>query len=381
MILWAVLTVMTVLATTALIVPMLRWNETPDREGEIERLRGELERTDAKAASGELAPTAAATRRVRLQRKVLDAAADMPEQRPLRERLVLPVALAAAGLVAIAATGLYAALGRPDVANETLDAAAGHPGGDVDASIAQLESYLGANPSDADGWTTLGWSYMNVGRYAEAISAYARALEIMPGNPDLLAEQGQAITAAAGGQVTPEAQAVFRQALAADPDHAPARYFLALAKDQAGDREAAMDDWIAVISDAPEGAPWVGEIRARVLEIADERGIDISDRLPTSLAGVPRAGPTAADVAAAQQLSAAEQQAMIQNMVDSLALRLAANPRDAEGWATLMRSRMNLGQSEEAAQAYARAQDVFAGDQAEQTMLRQAARELGVPGA
>jgi cytochrome c-type biogenesis protein CcmH len=74
-------------------------------------------------------------------------------------------------------------------------------------------------------------------------------------------------------------------------------------------------------------------------------------------------------------------QAMIQGMVEQLSAKLKANPRDREGWERLMRSRMVLGQPDQAAAAFRDATRAFAGAPAEQAGLRQTAASLGVPGA
>jgi cytochrome c-type biogenesis protein CcmH len=86
-------------------------------------------------------------------------------------------------------------------------------------------------------------------------------------------------------------------------------------------------------------------------------------------------------MAAASSLTPGQQDAMVKSMVDGLAARLAADPKDADGWIKLMRARMVLGQRDEAKQALASARSAFARDGAQQQRLRDAARALGVPGA
>ena len=65
-------------------------------------------------------------------------------------------------------------------------------------------------------------------------------------------------------------------------------------------------------------------------------------------------------------------------MVDGLAARLETSPRDAEGWARLMRSRMVLGEREAAVAAYRKALDVFKDDAAATGQVGAAASELGL---
>jgi cytochrome c-type biogenesis protein CcmH len=73
-----------------------------------------------------------------------------------------------------------------------------------------------------------------------------------------------------------------------------------------------------------------------------------------------------------------EQDAAIRAMVDGLAARLESSPRDVEGWARLMRSRVVLGENEVAAKAFRKALEVFKDDQAASSRIRAAATELGL---
>ena len=85
--------------------------------------------------------------------------------------------------------------------------------------------------------------------------------------------------------------------------------------------------------------------------------------------------------AAATSIPPAQQNEMVKGMVDRLAARLQRNPRDAEGWIRLMRSRMVLGERDAAGAALRSALAAFNGDSTTQGQFRTAARELGVPGA
>lgn len=231
----------------------------------------------------------------------------------------------------------------------------------------------------------LGWSYLQTGRNADAVSAYGKAVALDPTNNEYLSAQGESTVLASDGQVTPAAETLFRRAVAAEPADPRALYYLAVAKDQRGEHEAAMNDWIALLKSAPPDAPWAGEVRAFVEKVAADRKIDLSGRLPPVLTAsasrmesAPR-GPSAEQMAAAQDMSPADREAMIQGMVDGLAQRLKQNPRDRGGWERLLRARMQLGQSSRAAADYRDASRAFAGSPADQQALRQTATQLGVP--
>ncbi|HEX6865778.1 MAG TPA: tetratricopeptide repeat protein, partial [Caulobacteraceae bacterium] len=296
------------------------------------------------------------------------------KSRPLADRTALVLALGLAAVIALAATGLYASMGRPD-----LESGLAKPGAPADVAqmIRQLEQKMAETPGDPEGWRMLGWSYHQTGRFADAAVAYGRAAALDPGNAEYLSAQGESLVQAADGTVTPAALGAFTAALAADPADPRARYFIGVHKDQQGKHAEAMDDWIALLKDAPPDAPWAAEVRDFVERIAAERNIDLSRRLPAAAAP----GPTPDQMAAAQQMPAGDRQAMIRGMVEGLDARLRDDPNDADGWVRLMRARMVLGETGKAAQAYADARKAFAGDAQQLAAFKQAARELGVPGA
>jgi cytochrome c-type biogenesis protein CcmH len=64
-------------------------------------------------------------------------------------------------------------------------AAAGERLPDVNTMIERLAARLETTPEDIDGWRMLGWSYFHTGRYEEAATAYARAVEFDPGSAEL----------------------------------------------------------------------------------------------------------------------------------------------------------------------------------------------------
>ena len=141
---------------------------------------------------------------------------------------------------------------------------------------------MAANPSDAEGWRMLGWSYFQTARFGKSANAYRRAVELAPDAPGHQSAFGEALVQAAQGAVTPEAATAFEAAKRLDPADARARYFLAVLKDQRGDRQSALTDWIQLLNEAPADAPWAADLRQFVERIAREDGIDLSGRLKPS---------------------------------------------------------------------------------------------------
>jgi cytochrome c-type biogenesis protein CcmH len=56
---------------------------------------------------------------------------------------------------------------------------------DVDTMIERLAARLATEPDDVKGWGMLGWSYLQMERYEEAATAYAKALELDPSSAEL----------------------------------------------------------------------------------------------------------------------------------------------------------------------------------------------------
>lgn len=301
------------------------------------------------------------------------------------------IVLILAGLIAAAAIGIAILNNRRDADPIKETAAAQQPVGDVNSMIAQLEARLKANPGDAQGWRMLGWSYYRTERFPEAVAAYRKAVAIDPRNAEGWSALGESISLAGKGDVPAEAEEAFRKALAIDAQDPRARYFLAVKKDLAGDHKGAIDDWIALLKDTPAGAPWEENVRRTIQQVASENKIDVAGRVPPpaspaappadSVATAAIPGPTPEQMRAASSLPPGQQDAMVRGMVDGLANRLKANPKDGDGWIRMMRARMVLGETSAAKQALADARAAFAGDAAEQQRLSEAAKTLGVPGA
>jgi len=282
---WLILVAMALLAAVGVLLPFLRpqlaIEETPDGATPL-ALKTRLAEIDRQAAEGDLSEAEAAALRLEAQRRILaesrtvDAAA-----RPLSPRALKVVGVSAGLFVLIGSGLLYGLLGRPDLASPDARVAAS-PDTSLDRMIAALEGQVRETPEDVEMWRTLGQAYSEAVRYEAAAGAFARAALLSPEDARLHSALGEALVQASGGVVSDDAQVAFNAAIERDPTDPRARYFLALRKDQTGDRDGAMDDWIALLNSAPAGAPWVPQVRALVEQVAAERGVDVSGRITES---------------------------------------------------------------------------------------------------
>lgn len=311
------------------------------------------------------------------------------------------IALALAGLIAAGALS-YSLFFRGGAAaapgNEAAAAKAAAPADAAqelarfEAMITRLQQRVRQNPDDHEGWYLLGMSYRGLERFPDAIQSFRRAMELQPRNADYNAYLAEMIligATSAGRPPPPESEQLFRRALELQPGNPQARFYLATIRNERGDHRGAVDDLIALLRDAPADATWSPQVRTAAIAIAERNNIELGGRLPaapppaaprpsTATAAIP--GPTPEQMRAASGMTPSQQDAMGREMVERLAARLRANPRDENRWIMLIRSRMVLQDRNGAAEALRSALGAFANDAATQSRLRQAGRELGVPG-
>ena len=251
--------------------------------------------------------------------------------------------------------------------------------------LAELERRANAEPDNAGAWQELGFAYFDLGRFGQAVEAYARATEADPDSAVLWSSLGEALVMASEREPMPErARDAFRKAAALDPDDPRARYFLAVDKDLGGDHAGAIADWLALLADTPAGAPWEADLRRTIEQVGTINGIDVEQRVAATLAARPAAppptmeaipGPTQEQLAAASSLRPDEQREMAEGMVARLAARLQSEPQDVDGWIMLMRSYKTLDRDSEANEALRQA---LAANPGQRSKLQAAAATLGV---
>ncbi|QYK43358.1 MAG: c-type cytochrome biogenesis protein CcmI [Paracoccaceae bacterium] len=243
--------------------------------------------------------------------------------------------------------------------------------------MAQLRSRLAERPDDLVGHRLLAENEARLGRYPQARAAQERVIAIRGGEASaqdhvLLARY---MIAAAGGAVSPEAEAALAEALARAPNDPDALFFMGIAQLQTGRPDLAFTLWRRYLEVAPDESPWQPEVRGRIGDLAAVAGARFDP--PPPLAGA-AAGPDAAAMAAAAEMPEAERAAMIGGMVDRLSQRLATEGGPAEDWARLIRALGVLGRTDRARAIADEARGSFAGREGDLALIDAAAREAGV---
>lgn len=413
MTLWLILTAFMGGAALIVLAPFFFGSGPKETPTSLDVYKDQLAEVDRDKAQGLINEAEAASARLEIERRILAAQAEETPAQTISPNWQYRMATGVAAVVVLGSVGLYAALGRPDLpsaqspalaaasqqaapnAAQTAQAAGTkEAGGDVEALVKKIEKRVEENPNDSESWRMLGWSYYNMGRHKDAVSAYRRAVDLQKDNPTLKALLGEAMVTEAGDTVTDAAMAVFDEVLAINPNDERARFFKGVSKAEKGDVQGAIDEWIALYKVAPADAQWAGDLRSRIEETAQKAKIDVAARLAEAKPAAGAAGttavasahpgaaatpgPTPADVENAKQLKPEDQQAMVAGMVDRLAGRLEASPKDADGWIMLMRSRMVMKDAEKARAALEKAKTVFADEPETQKRILQAAEAMGV---
>ncbi|WP_062016466.1 c-type cytochrome biogenesis protein CcmI [Aureimonas sp. AU4] len=370
MLFWLLAALLTLIVTAAIVLPLLR--RTPDgaqadtREAyDREVFRAQLRELAGDVERGAIAPADAAGARAEIGRRLLRAETAAAKPAIASRRPVL-AALVVALLLPLGAFVFYDRTGTPEIGDQPLasrDLEAKRPS--VAAIVGLIEQRLADRPDDAEGWSVVAPVYLRMGEGAKAANAYRNVIRLSGETPQNQAGLGEAMVQAAGGEVSPEAQATFRRALELQPGLPAARFYLALALSQSGQNAEAAVAWDALLADAPADAPFRPVAEAA---LADAR----------AASSAPSSGPTAADVEAAASLSTQDSGAMIEGMVAQLASRLESTPDDPDGWARLMRSYVVLGQRERAGAALRRALDVFPQGSPGRMTVAEAASALGL---
>ena len=338
MTLWIIFASMTAAAILAVLWPLGRKAGTARTSNDLLVYQDQLEEIGRDRSAGLIGQAEAEAARVEVSRRLLAAAdakatADVPvatAAQSLRRRR----AAAVAALIALPflPLSLYLALGSPNVPGQPAFARVTTAQGNqsIENLISQVEAHLVHNPNDGAGWEVIAPVYLRLGRFDDAVVARRKSLALNGETATRDSDLGEALIAAANGVVTDAAKQAFENAVARDLHEVKARYFLGLADEQDGNREAAATRWRAMLADAPAAAPWFDFVGAALGRVTGEP-------VPAAM------GPSDDDMAAAANMRDERRAEMIRGMVVKLADRLHADDGDVEGWLRLVRAYVVLG--------------------------------------
>jgi len=376
--------------------------DAPAAAYDLRVFRDQLAEIDRDLARGVLAAEDAERARAEISRRILEADRQMGVA-PARASGPGPYVVAVFGALVLAGSFfLYQSLGAPgygdlplarrvamseeiyaarlpqDKAEETA-ALNTVPAPPADPRMAELMDKLRAavasRPNDTEGLELLARNEAAIGNFRAGWEAQRRliALKGDAATGEDHAALAELMILAAGGVVSPEAEAVLARALELDPANGSARYFLGLMLAQAGRPDRTFNVWRGLLEEGPEDAPWMPPIRAAIGELAWLAGEE--GYVPPS---AETRGPSESDMQAAAEMSPEDREAMIRGMVEGLNARLAGEGGTSDDWARLIGALGVLGETERAAAIWAEAQDIFAASPDDLEKVAAAARSAGV---
>ena len=386
MLLWIILGCLTALVVFVLLRPLLGAGTRVDAREAFNAAvyRDQLGEIDADRGRGLIGESEAEAARLEIARRLLQA--DSKERAAGREQVSGGRARAAtivvATVVPLLTLGLYLLYGSPRLPDQPLAARLEDPSNNqnLEALVARVEARLREHPEEGEGWDVVAPVYMGWQRYQDAADAYGEAIRLLGPTAKRLSGQGQALVLANNGVVSEEARGVLTRAIELDPSLTEPRILIAIAKEQDGDFTAAIADWRALLDKSEGDAPWRQMVEQRIAsDEAHLAGKAVPDQpAPAEAAPPVAAGPSAGDVAAAQNMSPADRQAMIETMVQRLADRLDQDGSDLGGWLKLVKAYSVLDRKDDAEKALARAKSQFTGNAQALQQLDQLAAELGL---
>lgn len=251
------------------------------------------------------------------------------------------------------------------------------PGSDAEL-VERLRTILQTRPDDLQGHRLLAASEAALGNYSAAWQAQQRVLDLLGDEveADDFVVLADLLILAAGGYVSPEAEAALERALRIDPRNPLARYFSGMMLAQTGRPDLTFQIWRALLDESVPEAPWVPPIRAQIEQIAMRAGVNYS--LPPEGTRPAGRGPTAEDIAAAMEMDPEARDTMVRGMIEGLSARLATEGGSAEDWARLITSYGIIGEREDAGAIWAEAQVVFGARPEALDVIRRAAEQAGV---
>lgn len=246
------------------------------------------------------------------------------------------------------------------------------------ALVAKLRETVAERPEDLQGQILLARNEAALGNFQAAYAAQAQVLALKGATASVAdyVDYADMLILAAGGYVSPAAEAALETALERDPGNGPARYYWGLMQAQTGRPDLAFRTWEQLLRVSPPNAPWMPPLTAQIEEMAARAGVEFELPAP-ALISAPR-GPTTEDMEAASEMSAEDRAAMIEGMVQGLSDRLAAEGGPPTDWARLIGALGVLGETDRAQAIFDEAVVVFADDPMASALIRDAGARAGL---
>ena len=258
----------------------------------IPALRQKLQQLKALHDEGTLGAEAYTSAKAALERELLDqvmaqpagtaSASAAPTPRPSKNLLgglsVAVLALAVSGYLGFGSPGMPSA-GPPGSAPVAEAAQQDMTEAQFIAAVEQLATRLAQEPGNGEGWGLLARSYVRMGRHADAVPAFAKAVAIVGDDPSLLVDYADALAMKNERVLEGEPLALVERALKADPDNAKALALAGTAAFNRKDYKTAVAQWERLAKVSPPDSPFLAQLQGSVDEARSLGGMPPGPRL------------------------------------------------------------------------------------------------------
>jgi cytochrome c-type biogenesis protein CcmH len=138
---------------------------------------------------------------------------------------------------------------------------------DINAMVTGLEAKLKQQPDDAQGWLMLGRSYKHLQQFQKASDAFAQALRLLGGQPDLLLQYADVLAMANGGSLKGKPTEMIYKAIKQSPDHQTGLWLAGMAKAESGAYSEALQYWQRLKKVLPAGSESYQELMGLITKV------------------------------------------------------------------------------------------------------------------
>lgn len=268
---WIVCAVLLIVALPFVVLPLWRNTGNNDKSvlrdaANLEILRDQSEELEADLRNGLLTQDAYEQGKRELQARLLEEVktADQPPRAQRHPAKVLAIVLAV--LLPLFSVPIYLTIGNIGALEPQQEVNAADSFGVIrsEAALRELENKLEKMPENPDGWLLLARSYSELQRFPEAVRAYQKLVELVPGEAHLWANYADVYAMTNNQSLQGEPTRLLNKALELDGNNTLALALSGSAAMERGDYVAAITHWTKLAELMPSDSPDIEMIRGGI---------------------------------------------------------------------------------------------------------------------
>lgn len=329
---------MVAIALAWLLWPLLRRSRRPEVERHVANASiygDQFADLDADLRRGTISEASYVEARSELERRLLEEGRAQGGARTATAGSSRSTAIVVALAVPLVAGLMYWKLGAPDAfspmatAPVTPDASHQMTPEQLNEMVQQLAARLVKEPGNIEGWVILARTYYTMRKFPEAAAAYEKLTQLVPDEPDLLADYADALAMSQGRDLSGRPFELVQAALKIDPTHWKALAMAGTAAFDRKDYKGAVDLWERLRSSQPADSPIAQSIAVSISEARKLGGLPPAAVAQSPAAKPPVAAPAPVVPAASSAAAAAAGKSVSGTVSLASGLAAKASPTDA----------------------------------------------------